>query len=348
MEIKKILIVKVGAIGDILMATPAIRAIKKRFPSAELTLLIGASVKDVVKGNPYIDDLIEIDDKTLFKGSSSGKALLLGRLIKRLRKEKYALSVILHRDWRYGLVMKLAGIPERIGFERPHSFLTKGASINGKLHHIKHYLEVARLCGAQADGTEMDFTVSDEARESVSRRLDGAGCGDGRLIGISPGGARNLKEVMDTRRWSADSYKELAARLARHGLKVMLFGAKSDLWFLRDWSIPEGVTSFIGETTLEETAGLMERCSVVVTHDSGPMHLASAVRTPVVSVFGPTDPREKYPLNRGSFYFWKVEGLECAPCYEDGVFPDCRTMKCMKATAVDDVYEKVIESISKN
>ncbi|MBI2412321.1 MAG: glycosyltransferase family 9 protein, partial [Deltaproteobacteria bacterium] len=84
-------------------------------------------------------------------------------------------------------------------------------------------------------------------------------------------------------------------------------------------------------------------CSLVVANDSGPMHLAAAVGRPVVSIFGPTDPVEKHPLTKGSFYFWKGQGLDCSPCYSHGAFPDCKTLECMRSVAVEEVFDKVRE-----
>ncbi|MEK7842385.1 MAG: glycosyltransferase family 9 protein, partial [Deltaproteobacteria bacterium] len=87
----------------------------------------------------------------------------------------------------------------------------------------------------------------------------------------------------------------------------------------------------------------MKRCKVIVTHDSGPMHLASAMQAPVISIFGPTDPRETCPLNSGSYYFWKIDGLDCAPCYSEGEFPDCKDPRCINAVSVEEVYNKMLE-----
>ncbi len=347
MRLNKVLIIKIAAIGDLLMATPAIRALKKSNPFAELTLLAGASIREAAAGNPYIDRIIEIDDKALFSGGLFKRWRLAAGLIGRIRKERFDAAVILHRDWKYGAIAMASGISERAGFGNSYwsrLFLTRAARITGVSHHIDHYLEVVRLLGARADGRGMDFYISEAAREKASKTLLEHGCLSADLVGVAPGGARNVKEVMDTRRWPAGHYRELIGRLAASGFRVVLIGSEGDKWFLEGWEAPQGAVNLMGKTTLVEAAALMERCSVVAANDSGLMHLASAAGTPVVSIFGPTDPREKYPMSAGSFYFWKGGELECAPCYKDGVFPDCKTLECMRKISVDEIYAKIIET----
>ncbi|MBI5643827.1 MAG: lipopolysaccharide heptosyltransferase II [Deltaproteobacteria bacterium] len=346
MKFKKILIVKIAAIGDILMTTPAIRALKKTFPDSKIIWLAGSSVKEAIERNPYVDEIIEIDDRLFFKGTPLEKALTAARLIKRLKKERFDAALVLHRDWKYGLITRLCGIIERPGLGRSfvsRLLLTDAVSFDAPVHHIYHYLEAAKRIGAKEDGVQMDFAVRTSVRDKVLKELKAARFKPNKLIGIAPGGARNIKEVMDSRRWPALKYRELVSLLAKGGFNVLLLGSKSDKWFLEGWRLPDGVIDLIGRTTIEETAACMGFCKAVVANDSGPMHLASALRRPVISIFGPTDPREKYPLSEGSFYFWKANEINCAPCYSHGAFPECKTLDCMERVSVEEVYKKVIE-----
>ncbi|MBI3399617.1 MAG: lipopolysaccharide heptosyltransferase II [Deltaproteobacteria bacterium] len=361
MGFNKILIIKLGAIGDLLMTTPAIRTLKKANPTARISLVVGKSSKMAVSGNPYIEELIECDDYIIYKArflQKAGYALSLRYL---LRKRKFDTAIVFHRDWRFNFFAFLCGIPERIGFDRNGEgrFLTKKVGINDVRHQIDHYLEIVKSFGIHDDGRDMDFAISKEAENVADKILQTGSLRKGDIaIGILAGGASNIKTEMPQKRWPLEYYRELSNKLIADGYKVILLGAESDKpnadAILKH--VPEGlnrgnaaynIIDLTGKTTLEETAAVMKRCNVIVTHDSGPMHLASAVGVPVISIFGPTDPREYYPLSRNSYYFWNVENIKCAPCYKDGEFPDCQNPTCMKAVTVEQVYQKIGELIIK-
>ncbi|MBI5048547.1 MAG: lipopolysaccharide heptosyltransferase II [Deltaproteobacteria bacterium] len=357
----KILIIKLGAIGDLLMTTPAIRALKKAYPTTHISLLAGKSSKMTVNGNQYIDELIECDDYIIYKARFLQKARYALSLFYLLRKKKFDAVIVFHRDWRFNFFAFLCGIPERVGFDRNGEgrFLTKKVMVIGIKHNIDQYLEVVKAIGIHDDGRDMDFAISKEAENVADKMLQTGGVGKGDIvIGILAGGASNIKTDMPIKRWPLENYIELSNQMAADGCKVILLGAESDRpnadAILKH--VPEGlnrgrvshnILDLTGKTTLEETAAVMKRCNLIVAHDSGPMHLASAVGVPVISIFGPTDPREYYPLSPNSYYFWNVENIKCAPCYKDGEFPDCQNPICMNAVTVEQVYQKIGELIIK-
>ena len=350
MGFNKILIIKLGAIGDLLMTTPAVRALKKAYPTSHVSLLAGKSSKMAVNGNPHIDEFIECDDYIIYKGTLLQKLKYILSLILKIKRKKYDVVFVFHRDWRFNLFAFLCGIPERVGFDRNGEgrFLTKKVEINGVRHQIDHYLEVVKSFGIHDDGRDMDFTIRKEAKTVADKMLQKSGVGKGDIVvGILAGGASNIKTEMPIKKWPVEDYAELSRKIVADGYKIILLGAESDKFnseiILRN--IINGVIDLTGRTTLEETAAVMKRCKVIVTHDSGPMHLASAMQVPVISIFGPTDPREYYPLNSSGHYFWNAENIECAPCYKDGRFPDCNDPICIKAVTVEQVYEKLKDII---
>lgn len=351
MGLDRVLIIKLGAIGDLLMTTPAIRAIKKNNQNVHIALLVGKSAKSAIIDNPYIDELIECDDYIIYKANLLKKAQYVFSLASMLREKKFDVAFVFHRDWRFNLFAFLCGIPERVGFDRngEGKFLTKKVKIKGVMHQIDHYLEVIKTIDIKDDGRDMDFAISKEAGENADKIFIENGIkDDDTAIGIMAGGASNIKTDMPIKRWPLGNYAELSNKAIADGYKVILLGAESDrpnaLAILENAA--ENVIDLTGKTTLEETAAVMKKCSVIVTHDSGPMHLASAVGVPVISIFGPTDHREYYPLNRGSHDFWNAENIECSPCYEDGRFPDCDDPVCIKAVTVEQVYQKAIDIIN--
>ncbi|HBR17446.1 MAG: lipopolysaccharide heptosyltransferase II [Deltaproteobacteria bacterium RIFCSPLOWO2_12_FULL_43_16] len=351
MGFNNVLIIKLGAIGDLLMTTPAIRALKKAYPATHISLLVGKSSKMAVSGNPHIDELIECDDYIIYKAGFLQKARYALSLLYLLRKKKFDTVIVFHRDWQFNFFVFLCGIPERIGFDRNGEgrFLTRRIEINGVRHQIDHYLEIVKSFGIHDDGRAMDFAISKDAESLADKILRTGGVGKGDIvIGILAGGASNIKTEMPIKRWPLENYIELSNKMIADGYKIILLGAEGDKpnaeAILKKSTVD--IIDLTGKATLEETAAVMKRCNVIVTHDSGPMHLASAVGRPVVSIFGPTDPKEYYPLSSDSHYFWNVENIECAPCYEDGRFPDCNDPICMKAVTVEQVYEKVKDIIS--
>ncbi len=370
MGLDRVLIIKLGAIGDLLMTTPAIRALKKYHHNAHIALLVGRSAKVAIKDNPYIDELIECDDYVIYKGSFLQKMKYFFSLSHAIRRKKYDVVFIFHRDWRFIFFAFLCGIAERIGFDRNGEgrFLTKRVKVNGIRHQIDHYLEVVKAAGINDNGRDMDFVISKGAAAKADEILQTKGLKqDDIKIGILAGGASNIKIDMPIKRWPLEYYAELAKQVAADGYKVILLGSENDKLHAETIlkHVPEAcprrfqsggfnrgssanhVIDLTGQTTLEETAAVMKRCDVIVAHDSGPMHLASAVGMPVISIFGPTDPKEYYPLSPGSYYIWNVENINCAPCYEDGRFPDCNDPICMKAVTALQVYQKIKELIIK-
>ncbi len=348
MGFNKILIIKLGAIGDLLMATPAVRALKKAYPTAHISLLVGKSSKMAVSGNPHIDEFIECDDYIIYKGTLLQKLKYILSLILKIKRKKYDVVFVFHRDWRFNLFAFLCGIPERVGFDRNGEgrFLTKKVRISGVKHNIDHYLDVVNAFGVQDDGKNMEFTINREAEIAVDKILEAWDLKEDDIkVGILAGGASNIKSKMLIKRWPLEYYVELTKKMVSGGYKVILLGANSDKpgskVILK--SLSDNIFDLTGKTTLEETAAVMKKCKVIVTHDSGPMHLASAVGRPVVSIFGPTDPREYYPLNRNSHYFWNVGNIDCAPCYSEGEFPDCKDPRCINAVSVEEVYNKMLE-----
>jgi heptosyltransferase-2 len=208
-------------------------------------------------------------------------------------------------------------------------------------HHIDHYLETLKPLGIQSQDRDMVFPLDGQIRRWAAQRLEGPNKTP--IIGLAPGGARNVKESMATRRWPLENYRDLGEMLIAKGFRLAILGGREDKYVEGTLKFSSECQSFVGECSLKQTAALMSHCRAVVTHDSGPMHLAGAVGVPVFSIFGPTDPREKAPL-KNSTYFWKPEVCQSAPCYKDGVFPECKDVPCMKAVTPRDIFDALMRN----
>jgi len=343
---EKFLIIKLGALGDLLMATPAMHSLRKAFPEADISLMVGKSCAPVVDGNPDVDRVLEIDDRVIFHGAFLSKLAMVLKIAFRGRLAGYDTIISLHRDRRFAFWSALIGARRRIGLSYLDNdpFLTATVRINGIKHHIDHYLEALSPLGVVAQSRQMFFYVEPHLLEwgrcALTERFAGSP-----VVCLAPGGARNVKEEMSSRRWPLEHYRDLAMKLAARGLGVVVIGGESDRYVEGIFKHIDRVESFVGETTLAQTAALMASCNLVVTHDSGPMHLAAAVNAPVISLFGPTDPREKAPLNGEGRYLWKLKACEKAPCYIDGDFPACSIPRCLGDIPPGEVLSAVLESL---
>ena len=364
----KILVVKVAAIGDFLMATPALRALK-RGGANEVHLLAGRSIAAVAGSNPDVDRVFYLDDRRLYRGSLLAKAVETLRVSWRLRRERYDVGFNFHRDRRFAIILLLAGCRRRIGFRRglpvprdrdvgaqqaPPAIdagrcgrwswpLTDAVAVAGVKHHIFHYCDLARALGVFCLDFRMEFPLDGAAESAAAEKfLVPAGLDD--YVVLAPGGAANVKEEMESRRWPVENFAVLAGLLLAAGRRVVLVGSGADAGLAARITAEQPVVvDLTDRTTLAEAAAVLKRSRWVVCNDSGLMHLAAAVGARVVALFGPTHPGEKKPLAEGSVAVWKGEGMACAPCYHDGIFPRCGHVSCLNKISPQEIFELIIQ-----
>jgi heptosyltransferase-2 len=339
----KALVIKVAAIGDFLMATPALHALQHDPQITGVDLLAGRSIAAAVSGNPDLDQVFYLDDRRIFCGSLLAKTLEVLKISWRLRREKYDVGFNFHRDWRFNIILFLAGCRKRIGFARGRKpfLLTDAVRIDGIKHHIFHYCDLLKALGVFCFDFKMIFRLdAADAAAAAEKFLKPENLDD--YIVLAPGGAANVKEEMESRHWPVDCFSALAGLLLRSGRRVVILGSGGDAVIAaRIKAEQPGAVDLVNRTTLAEAAALMKKARWVVCNDSGLMHLAAAVGTPVLSIFGPTHPGEKKPLAAGSVAVWKGEDLECAPCYHDGVFPKCEHLNCLKKITPQEIFDLI-------
>lgn len=339
----KVLVIKIAAIGDFLMATPALRALKLDRSIDSVTLLAGASIAAAVQGNPHLDKIFFLDDARIFKGGFLARLWEVLRISQHLRREKFDLGFNFHRDWRFNIILFLAGCKKRIGFARgPKSWLLhEGIVVDGIKHHIFHYCDLLKGQGIFCLDFKMEFPVTTaELSAAAVKFLEPEKLED--FVALAPGGAANVKEDMDSRRWGADNFAALAGLLIGSGCRVVMIGGNGDRKIsARIKAAQPEVVDFCGRTSLSEVAALLKKAGLVVCNDSGLMHLADAVGARIIAIFGPTHPEEKKPLSAGNIAVWKGEPLECSPCYHDGVFPECGHRECFKRISPREIFDLI-------
>ena len=339
-KLKKVLFIKLFAIGDCLNSTPALRALRKGLPDAEIDVLVGSWSEAVFQNNPHLDNLIVVSDGWF----RDVDFFQLSRLIYQLRRRKYDAMILLHRAPKLGAFFRLCRPRILVGLDidKDGYYLTHPVKETGIVHEIEVYNSLLKPLDIESDGVEMEIFPTDSEAEEAARAWNRAGFNEeDRVIGLTPGGARNPGEVMPQRIWPY--YGALAIKLMKMGYKIAYFGGSGDQDVLEELPLGESYATFIGKVDLAVSAELMKRCRVVVTHDSGPMHLAAATGVKTLSIFAPTDPRRKAPIGDDNRFL--TARKECAPCYYRGHWPEQCSRECIETVTPEQVLKTLREML---
>jgi heptosyltransferase-2 len=359
----KILIRGTNWIGDAVITTPAIRAIRREYPDAHISLLVKPWVADIFKENPDINEIILYEDR--FKGLA-GKLTLA----QKLREHKFDIAILLQNAFDAALLAWLARIPERVGYSRDGRgpLLTKAIHITKDIlsqHQVYYYLNLLKSIGIETKETQPCIYLTDEerqwARNIVSAIHELPLPRRGVLqyaptIGINPGATYG-----SAKRWMPERFAELIFRIINElDGKVIIFGSKSEVDIADEIveivgatpcgcpgqaqrPAPTGILNMAGKTNLRELAALIAECDAFITNDSGPMHMASALFVPVVAIFGSTDKASTGPFGEGHKIITK--DLPCSPCMKRKC-PEGH-LKCMTEITADNVFAALKEVLPK-
>jgi lipopolysaccharide heptosyltransferase II len=359
---RKVLIIRRGGIGDAAMLTPLARALKQQFPSVKIQVLVNRQAMNVLVGNPFLDKVLQVP---------AGRRQWM-QLLRDLRKERFDTALILHRFFAVPVFTALCGISCRLGFRwNRHGFaLTDAVPFDVKKSQVQQICELMTLLGAPSPAPLPEIFVPDQEREQCMRRLDEWGYDPARsLIGIHPGGAEVMggtqhydksAEVLSVlgfhppRRWMPEHCAQLADRLIKEGNQILI------VWGPGDEPAVEAMLRKMKEKPFQVApllpliplAALLAACDQVIASDSGLMHFAVAVKTPVVGIFGPTHPAYTGPLGPLDRIAWA--GTECAPCLNPEEFAIAKSWKgakpfqcwrgtnaCMRELTPETVYQLV-------
>ncbi len=339
-QIRNILLVRLDHIGDLLMTTPAIRALRKVYPTAGIHLLTKSSNREAVELNPYLDQIITFDSPwTIARGKKAG----LGEILKtalRLRKAAYDCAIGFRPDLREALLIAATGADFRIGYgERGGGFcFTHPVLFDPGRHEILQALDLLSPLGVDPDGVEMDFFLSPGNRESARCFLAGIDHKPGqKLVGIHPGAASPFK------RWEAASFSRLGDLLIREGCRIILFGGPEDRSLLETiaeemWTEPAAVYP----AGVRDLAALIGNLDCLVGNDSAAGHIAQAVGTRAIVLYGPTHDRITGPLDRGKHSVIR-HPVPCSPCWLPGTRFHCpHDFRCWKRLTPETAARHII------
>jgi lipopolysaccharide heptosyltransferase II len=330
-SVGKILVRVNNWIGDVVMISPAMRAVRKAFPRAEISLLAKTWVLEALQGSPYYDHLIEYD-------RDGDHASWVGRwkLIERLRKERFDLALLFQKAFEAAVFARIACIPRRVGFQSDWRgwLLTDPLPLPMGGHHVDHFLKIVEALGADTTDRRLSYHLTPQARDAAIRFLRRHGILQGRLrIALHPGASK------PPRAWHAERFGEVAAALAQgFGAIPIFFGTGHDLQAI------ERIRSLVGGTcvfppegqSLQEMAALLEHCHLLVCNDSGPMHIAAALRVPVVSIFGPGTPSRTGPYAEEGLFRAVTRQFPCSPCRQK-FFEECLPAASGKPTCLEEI-----------
>lgn len=331
------------------MSTPMIRTLKNNFPKAQIDYMVGKWSKEMIEDNIYIDQVKEyVSIKRLFKNNNWAKLWAL-------RRKKYDLIIVGDVGFAPILTSFLIGARYRAGFNlRGRGFLLTHRverSPENRLHETLLYLEIAKALGLKPENPMMDLFVPEREMDYAKKYYQSHGwSGDKRIICLFPGGGVNPGTIMPSKRWGEDKYASLADKLIKeYQANVLLLGGPGDRAVVDRVSgkMREKHLALSGKTTLKQSAALIKLAGLFIGNDCGPLHIAAAVGTPTISIFGPTDPQKLAPLGEKHIYI--RSGVPCSPCYRqtEEYKQICQKYDCMDKIQVKDVEEAFKELLKR-
>ena len=339
-----LLIREANWIGDAVMTMPALRALKLANPDARITLLAKPGVSPLFEKDRNVDEII------LYKDTYQG---LTGKfkLVQEIRKHVFCMAMLFQNAFGAAFIAFLAGIPERIGYNRDgrRLLLTEAVPFDDRakaLHHIEYYLNLVEKAGFPARFEIPWIYLTAEERLAARNKLKAL---RRPVIGINPGATYG-----SSKRWPPGRFAEVTYRvISEMQGSAVIFGGPSEeqiakeiqqktLNFLPHTLLHHSLLNLAGKTGLRELISLISECDLLVTNDSGPMHIGYAVRTPVVAIFGSTSSEHTGPVGKKDIVIKKA--LDCAPCFER----ECKkhNLKCMDMISSEEVFEAVKERVT--
>lgn len=284
---KRILISRTDRIGDVLLSTPVIKALRTNFPQSHIAVMVRPYARDIVLGNPYLDEVIIYDKDRAQRGIGRNISFALA-----LKKKRFDLALILHPTNRAHLVSFLAGINRRVGFNRKFGFLLtdkiEHRKQQGAKHEMEYTLDVIRQLGIEPEDKTLFMPIRQDSEMYIEDFLEHSGWQKGqRLIALHPGASCRSKI------WPKERFLQLAEQLVtQFKVKIVVVAGPDDIETAKALVslLPFPCIDACGKTTVSRLASLFRRCSLLISNDSGPVHLASAVGLPVVVIFGRKQP----------------------------------------------------------
>ena len=330
---RRALIVKLGAIGDVVMVIPAARLLYEQ--GTAIDWVCGRVVEPLLRLYPWIN-VLPVDDAALLSGAKAARLRAVAGVWRMLAGRRYDLVATLYYDPRYKLLTRPVRAQRRLSLSRTDR---ERLLVPGR-HHTDEY---ARILTGRADAEtpeRLGPLPPPNPPPCSLPRVEGR-----RRAVLVPGGARNLMREDALRRWPVENYVTVARELIARGFEVVLAGGPGDRWASSSFAGLE-VQDAIGKLSLVESLALMASVDAVVSHDTGPLHLAGLTAAALVAIFGPTSPHVFAPNRANAVALWGGEGFACRPCYDGKNFAPCSNNGCVQQITPEYVLAQLEELLA--
>ncbi|MFQ6014635.1 MAG: lipopolysaccharide heptosyltransferase II [Anaerolineae bacterium] len=356
--VDSVLILKPCCLGDVLMSTPTIAALRIALPQARIDFAVGPWARPMVEHNPNLNEIVDCGPV----GSGRYRLRDFLTLVRRIKGQEYDVCFVLDRSPLISLLPFLAGIRHRVGLDsQGRGFsLTVRVPVEGAKHEAELYLDTVRAVGIEPFDPKLEFHPSLEDRTIVDRLMREAGYQEldakrsissvwPPIVVIHPAGGKNPGMELTAKRWPPQRFAAVGDRLMEEKkAQVILVGGPSDVAIAQSVldSMKHQPWDLTGRLTLGQLGVLLQRCHLFIGNDTGAMHLAGAVGTPTVAIFGPSDPGMYGPYGQTGIPLWHDVG--CNPCFVAGhARSDCHPALCIEAVSIDEVYQATERLLNK-
>jgi heptosyltransferase II len=343
--IKRILVRGPNWLGDAVMSEPALRGLRKLFPDAQISLLVKPAVADLFKDHPALTHVLTYESNGRHRGLS-GKWVLAGEL----RRKGFDLAILFQNAFEAAFLTFLASVPRRYGYTTDGRSLLLSDPVappdpRTLVHQVHYYWDLLKPLGLTGVPTAPELVVFPAEEQAMAGRFAQGGLtASDVVVGINPGSTYGA-----AKRWLPDRFAEVAERLCRtvresrdQQVSVVIFGAKGEERLGQEIAARLSSRSLVlsGSTTIRELMAAVKRCAMLLSNDTGPMHIAAAFQVPVVAIFGPTDWRTTSPF--GGAHAVVRQPVDCAPC----LLRECPIdHRCMTRVSVAQVYEAAAKQL---
>lgn len=322
------MIVDLARLGDVTLASPVIANLRNNYPDARIEFLVSKGGLPTVENNPKLDNVM------LFQKPSGGLFKQWGYInqtARLLRDGNFDIAFLLHRSFASALVAWIAKIPIRIGHDTQGRsfFLTKKVPLKMLIHRLDNNLELLDAVGEKITYRNPEYFPAETIGESVNKVEEFKG--NKSLVVINPNG------VWETKRWNIDKFAQLASKITGNpDTVVVVIGAKGDEERGRIVSGDnEKILDMTDKTSVDDLYRICKMSDLVITNDSGPMHVAAAAGSEIIAIFGPTDPKQCGPKSENPIIL--AGDVECLRCYKK----TCDDLKCMDTLTVERIYHEI-------
>ncbi|PKN76517.1 MAG: lipopolysaccharide heptosyltransferase I [Deltaproteobacteria bacterium HGW-Deltaproteobacteria-10] len=337
-----ILIVKLSAIGDVIHTLPSLAALRRLYPDAHITWVVEEAAAGLVRNHPLLNTVLISRRKSWIKDFSNGEIRRplreIRSFLRKLRARPYDLVIDFHGLLKSALIVLLSGGKRKLGYDSLQElsglFYTERIPEDMSKHAVDRYLDFLRYLGVQTAIPEFPLPSDNTAEAKVQATLEKHGLINKKFIAVNP------VAYWETKLWDNAKFARLADAIkTRLNVEVVFTGSEKDAIEKIITQMSTKTVNLVGETTLSELAYLYKKAQLVLTTDSGPMHLAAAVGTEVVALFGPTDAKRTGPYGEGH----KIirTDLPCSPCF----LKKCPTIKCMQDISPEQVMTLIEERL---